>query len=66
MSNIIRQIMALFDVEATEQRGHRTKKTLEINPIQAKAVRLILRWRAREAAHLGGQWASKVLPMSSE
>jgi len=30
MSNIIRQIMALFDVEATEQRGHRTKKTPEI------------------------------------
>jgi hypothetical protein len=56
MSNIIRQIMALFDVEATEQRGHRTKKTL----------RLILRWRERETAHRGRQWASKVLPMSSE
>src|SRR5438128_9920762 len=78
MSNMIRQIMALFDeyqskenakhtlramkenarqgfwngalppigyriVEATEQRGHRTKKTLEIDPIQAETVRLIYR-----------------------
>ena len=78
MSNMIRQIMALFDeyqsrenakhtlramkenarqgfwngalppigyriVEATEQRGHRTKKTLEIDPIQAETVRLIFR-----------------------
>src|SRR5258706_13293783 len=76
MSNMIRQIMALFDeyqskenakhtlramkenarqgfwngalppigyrvVEAAEQRGHRTKKTLEIDPIQAETVRLI-------------------------
>src|ERR1700730_8241501 len=78
MSNMIRQIMALFDeyqskenakhtlramkenarqgfwngallpigyrvVEAAEQRGHRTKKTLEIDPIQAETVRLIYR-----------------------
>jgi site-specific DNA recombinase len=78
MSNMIRQIMALFDeyqskenakhtlramkenarqgfwngslppigyriVEAAEQRGHRTKKTLEIDPIQAETVRLIFR-----------------------
>jgi site-specific DNA recombinase len=78
MSNMIRQIMALFDeyqskenakhtlramkenarqgfwngalppigyrvVEANEQRGHRTKKTLEIDPIQAETVRLIYR-----------------------
>ena len=78
MSNMIRQIMALFDeyqsrenakhtlramkenarqgfwngalppigyriVEAPEQRGHRTKKTLEIDPIQAETVRLIFR-----------------------
>ncbi len=78
MSNMIRQIMALFDeyqskenakhtlramkenarqgfwngalppigyriVEASEQRGHRTKKTLEINPVQAETVRLIFR-----------------------
>jgi site-specific DNA recombinase len=77
MSNMIRQIMALFDeyqskenakhtlramkenarqgfwngslppigyriVEA-EQRGHRTKKTLEVDPIQAETVRLIFR-----------------------
>ena len=78
MSNMIRQIMALFDeyqskenakhtlramkenarqgfwngalppigyrvVEAVEQRGHRTKKTLEIDPIQAETIRLIYR-----------------------
>jgi DNA invertase Pin-like site-specific DNA recombinase len=78
MSNMIRQIMALFDeyqskenakhtlramkenarqgfwngalppigyriVEAAEQRGHRTKKTLEIDSIQAETVRLIFR-----------------------
>jgi site-specific DNA recombinase len=78
MSNMIRQIMALFDeyqskenakhtlramkenarqsfwngalppvgyriVEAAEQRGHRTKKTLEIDPIHAETVRLIFR-----------------------
>jgi site-specific DNA recombinase len=78
MSNMIRQIMALFDeyqsrenakhtlramkenarqgfwngalppigyriVEAAEQRGHRVKKTLEIDPIQAETVRLIFR-----------------------
>ena len=92
MSNMIRQIMALFDeyrskenakhtlramkenarqgfwngslppigyriVEAPEQHGHRTKKTLEIDPVQAETVRLIFRlarerdgaskWRAR-------------------
>src|ERR1700693_2738035 len=78
MSNMIRQIMALFDeyqskenakhtlramkenarqgfwngslppigyriVEAAEQHGHRTKKTLEIDPVQAETVRLIFR-----------------------
>jgi site-specific DNA recombinase len=78
MSNMIRQIMALFDeyqskenakhtlramkenarqgfwngslppigyriVEAAEQHGHRTKKTLEIDPFQAETVRLIFR-----------------------
>src|SRR6266849_6815083 len=78
MSNMIRQIMALFDeyqskenakhtlramkenarqgfwngalppigyriVEAAEQRGHRIKKTLEIDPFQAETVRLIFR-----------------------
>src|SRR6266487_2676733 len=78
MSNMIRQIMALFDeyqskenakhtlramkenarqgfwngalppigyriVEAAEQRGHRIKKMLEIDPIQAETVRLIYR-----------------------
>ena len=30
-------------MEAAEQRGHRTKKTLEIDPIEAKTVRLIYR-----------------------
>src|SRR5215469_2166321 len=30
-------------VEAAEQRGHRVKKTLEIDPIQAETVRLIFR-----------------------
>ena len=77
MSNMIRQIMALFDeyqskenakhtlramkenarqgfwngalppigyrIVAGEQRGHRTKKTLEIDPFQAETVRLIFR-----------------------
>jgi DNA invertase Pin-like site-specific DNA recombinase len=78
MSNMIRQIMALFDeyqsrenakhtlramkenarqgfwngalppigyriVEASEQRGHRTKKILEVDPVQAETVRLIFR-----------------------
>src|SRR5207237_2033467 len=76
-SNMIRQIMALFDeyqskenakhtlramkenarqgfwngalppigyrIVAGEQRGHRTKKTLEIDPFQAQTVRLIFR-----------------------
>ena len=96
MSNMIRQIMALFDeyqskenakhtlramkenarqgfwngalppigyriVEAAEQRGHRTKKTLEIDPIQAETVRLIFRL-AREGTAPRGQWASNRLP----
>jgi site-specific DNA recombinase len=77
MSNMIRQIMALFDeyqsrenakhtlramnenarqgfwngarppigyrTVAAEQRGHRTKKILEVDPIQAETVRLIFR-----------------------
>jgi site-specific DNA recombinase len=77
MSNMIRQIMALFDeyqskenakhtlramkenarqgfwngalppigyrIIAGEQRGHRVKKTLEIDPFQAETVRLIFR-----------------------
>jgi site-specific DNA recombinase len=88
MSNMIRQIMALFDeyqskenakhtlramkenarqgfwngslppigyriVEATEQHGHRAKKTLEIDPIQAESVRLIFRL-AREGDGTSG------------
>ena len=88
MSNMIRQIMALFDeyqskenakhtlramkenarqgfwngslppigyriVEAGEQHGNRTKKTLEIDPIQAETVRLIFRL-AREGDGTSG------------
>jgi len=93
MSNMIRQIMALFDeyqskenakhtlramkenarqgfwngalppigyriVEAAEQRGHRTKKTLEIDPIQAEIVRLIFRL-AREGNGSSGPMGVK-------
>jgi site-specific DNA recombinase len=93
MSNMIRQIMALFDeyqskenakhtlramkenarqgfwngalppigyriVEAAEQRGHRTKKTLEVDPIQAETVRLIFRL-AREGSGSSGSMGVK-------
>jgi len=93
MSNMIRQIMALFDeyqskenakhtlramkenarqgfwngalppigyriVEASEQRGHRTKKTLEIDPVQAETVRLIFRL-AREGNGSSGPMGVK-------
>jgi site-specific DNA recombinase len=93
MSNMIRQIMALFDeyqskenakhtlramkenarqgfwngalppigyrvVESVEQRGHRTKKTLEIDPIQAEIVRLIYRL-AREGNGSSGPMGVK-------
>jgi site-specific DNA recombinase len=93
MSNMIRQIMALFDeyqskenakhtlramkenarqgfwngalppigyrvVETSEQRGHRTKKTLEIDPIQAETVRLIYRL-AREGNGSSGSMGVK-------
>jgi site-specific DNA recombinase len=93
MSNMIRQIMALFDeyqskenakhtlramkenarqgfwngalppigyriVEASEQRGHRTKKTLEIDPVQAETVRLIFRL-AREGNGSSGPMGIK-------
>jgi site-specific DNA recombinase len=93
MSNMIRQIMALFDeyqsrentkhtlramkenarqgfwngalppigyriVEAAEQRGHRVKKTLEIDPIQAETVRLIFRL-AREGNGISGPMGVK-------
>jgi site-specific DNA recombinase len=88
MSNMIRQIMALFDeyqskenakhtlramkenarqgfwngslppigyriVEAAEQYGHRTKNTLEIDPIQAETVRLIFPLGARGRRRIG-------------
>ena len=93
MSNMIRQIMALFDeyqskenakhtlramkenarqgfwngalppigyriVEAAEQRGHRIKKILEIDPIQAETVRLIFRL-AREGDGISGPMGVK-------
>ena len=93
MSNMIRQIMALFDeyqskenakhtlramkenarqgfwngslppigyriVEAAEQHGHRTKKILEIDPIQAETVRLIFRL-AREGDGVSGPMGVK-------
>jgi site-specific DNA recombinase len=93
MSNMIRQIMALFDeyqskengkhtlramkenarqnfwngslppigyriIEAAEQHGHRTKKTLEIDPIQAETVRLIFRL-AREGDGSSGPMGVK-------
>jgi site-specific DNA recombinase len=93
MSNMIRQIMALFDeyqskenakhtlramkenarqgfwngalppigyriVEVPDQRGHRTKKTLEIDPVQAETVRLIFRL-AREGSGSSGPMGIK-------
>jgi site-specific DNA recombinase len=93
MSNMIRQIMALFDeyqsrenakhtlramkenarqgfwngalppigyriVEAAEQHGHRTKKILEIDPVQAETVRLIFRL-AREGDGASGPMGVK-------
>jgi site-specific DNA recombinase len=93
MSNMIRQMMALFDeyqsrenakhtlramnenarqgfwngalppigyriVEAAEQRGHRVKKTLEVDPIQAETVRLIFRL-AREGDGSSGPMGVK-------
>jgi len=45
-------------VEAAEQRGHRTKKTLEIDPIQAETVRLIYRL-AREGNGSSGPMGVK-------
>ena len=93
MSNMIRQIMALFDeyqskenakhtlramkenarqgfrngslppigyriVEAAEQHGHHTKKTLEVDPIQAETVRMIFRL-AREGDGTSGPMGVK-------
>src|ERR1700716_1273537 len=45
-------------VEAAEQRGHRTKKTLEIDPVQAETVRLIFRL-AREGSGSSGPMGVK-------
>ena len=90
MSNMIRQIMALFDeyqskenakhtlramkenarqgfwngslppigyriVEATEQRGHRIKKTLKIDPIQAETVAQLVEVDAKEVRIMGSK-----------
>ena len=98
MSNMIRQIMALFDEYQSKenakhtlramnenarqgfwngsrapigyrivdagQRGQKTKKTLEIDPIQAETVRLISASRARATALLE-PWASNPSPRIS-
>ena len=45
-------------MEASEQRGHRTKKTLEIDPVQAETVRLIFR-SAREGSGSSGPMGVK-------
>src|SRR6202165_132107 len=45
-------------VEAAEQHGHRTKKTLEIDPIQAETVRLVFRL-AREGNGSSGPMGVK-------
>lgn len=45
-------------VEAAEQRGHRAKKTLEIDPVQAETVRLIYRL-AREGNGSSGSMGVK-------
>src|SRR5437588_11337275 len=45
-------------VEAAEQHGHRTKKTLEIDPILAETVRLIFRL-AREGDGTSGPMGVK-------
>jgi Recombinase/Recombinase zinc beta ribbon domain/Enoyl-CoA hydratase/isomerase len=45
-------------VEASEQRGHRTKKTLEIDPVQAETVRFIFRL-AREGNGSSGPMGVK-------
>jgi site-specific DNA recombinase len=45
-------------VEAAEQHGHRTKKTLEIDPLQAETVRLIFRL-AREGDGRSGPMGVK-------
>jgi site-specific DNA recombinase len=54
-------------VEASEQRGHRTKKTLEIDPVHAETVRLIFRL-AREGSGSSGPMGVKSIataPQSS-
>ena len=51
-------------VEAAGQRGHRTKKTLEIDPIQAETVRLIFSL-AHEGDGRPARWASSPSPLTS-
>jgi hypothetical protein len=47
-------------VEATEQRGHRIKKILEIDPIQAETVRLIFRLAREGDGTLGPMGVKKI------
>jgi site-specific DNA recombinase len=47
-----------YRIVAAEQRGHRTKKTLEVDPIQAETVRLIFRL-AREGNGSSGSMGVK-------
>ncbi len=47
-------------MESSEQRGHRTKKTLEIDPIQAETVRQIFRL-AREGNRSTGPMGVKAI-----
>ena len=49
-----------YRVVASEQRGHRTKKTLEIDPIQAETVRLIFRL-ARQGDGTSGPMGVKAI-----
>ena len=52
-------------VEVSEQRGHRTKKTLEIDPVQAETVRLVFRL-AREGDGSSGPMGVKSLGAAPE
>ena len=47
-------------MESSEQRGHRTKKTLEIDPLQAETVRQIFRL-AREGNRSTGPMGVKAI-----
>ena len=53
-----------YRIIAGEQRGHRIKKTLEIDPIQAETVRLIFRL-AREGDGTSGPMGVKSITNTS-